>query len=99
MIGRILLVVGSVLVSLLVLEIGCRALRGGAELTHWTNIVLEQRRGMASHNIGSRFVYDPLLGYTPRPGFVSADLSYDRHGFRDTPPLSAGAADGPPVLT
>jgi hypothetical protein len=98
MIGRILLVVASVLFSLVVLEIGCRALRGPDELVHWRNIVLEQRRGMVSQNIGARFVYDPQLGFTPSPGFTSGGLTYDQHGLRNMPPPPAGARDGPPVL-
>jgi hypothetical protein len=98
MIGRILLVIGSVLFGLLFLEIGCRALRGTDALLHWRNIVLEQRRGIAGNNIGARFVYDPLLGHTPTPGFVTGDTHYDADGFRQMPPPPAGAADGPPIL-
>jgi hypothetical protein len=98
MIGRILLVVGSILFGLLVLEVGCRALRGTDSLLHWKNIVLDQRRGMASQNLDSRFAYDPLLGYTQRPGFASAELTYNRQGFRNMPPVAAGVADGPPIL-
>ena len=98
MIGRVLLVVASVLFSLLVLEIGCRALRGGDALWHWKNIVLDQRIGMAGQNLGHRFAYDPLLGYVQRPGFASAELTYDRNGYRNMPPVPAGTPDGPPIL-
>ena len=97
MIGRVLLVVGSVLFGLLFLEIGCRALRGTDSLLHWKNIVLDQRRGMSRQNIGARFVYDPLLGVVPTPGFTAPDISYDQRGFRNVPP-SANVSDGPPIL-
>ena len=97
MIGRILLVIGSVLFGLLFLEIGCRALRGTDSLLHWKNIVLEQRQGMAGQNIGTRFAYDPVLGWTPSPGFAGSDISYDRDGFRNVPP-SATAVNDPPIL-
>ena len=98
MIGRALLVVGSLLVGLLFLEIGCRAVRGTDSLLHWKNIVLDQRQGMASQNLDSRFAYDPLLGYTQRPGYAAADLTYDRNGFRTMPPVADGVPDGPPIL-
>lgn len=95
MIGRILLVLGSVLFGLLFLEVGCRAVRGGDALVHWKNIPLEKRRAMAAHNFGARFVYDATLGYTPTPGYVDAETSYDAQGFRIMPPAPAGGA---PIL-
>ena len=98
MFGRITLVIASLLFSLLVLEIGCRAARGPHALLHWKNIVLDQRQGMARHNLDTRFAYDRLLGYAQRPGFDSPDLNYDQHGFRLMPPLPADATEGPPVL-
>src|SRR5471032_98193 len=98
MIGRALLVIGSVLFGLLFLEIGCRAVRGTDSLLHWKNIVLDQRQGMASQNLDSRFAYDPLLGYTQRPSFAAAELTYDRNGYRNMPPVADGTPDGPPIL-
>ena len=98
MIGRVLLVLGSVLFGLLFLEVGCRALRGTDSLLHWKNIVLDQRRSMASHNFGARFIYDPILGYTPSPGYVDAETTYDANGFRRMPPPPAGAANEPSIL-
>jgi hypothetical protein len=98
MIGRVFLVVASVLFSLLVLELGCRALRGTDTLLHWENIVLAQRRGMAGNNLGGRFVYDAQLGFVQRAGFSSSNLTYDQRGLRHMPPVSADATDGPPVL-
>ena len=96
--GRLSLLVASVLFSLLALEIGCRALRGTDSLLHWKNIVLDQRRGMAGRNIGHRFAYDPMLGYVQRAGFSSSQITYDADGFRQMPPPPADATDGPPVL-
>ena len=98
MVGRIALVVASVLCGLLVLELGCRAARGPQALLHWRNIVLEQREAMARQNLASRFLYDARLGYIQRPGFGSKDVNYDRDGFRVMPPLPADATDRAPVL-
>jgi hypothetical protein len=98
MFGRIALVLASVLFSLLVLELGCRALRGPEALLHWKNIVLEQRRGMATRTLDNRFIYDPSLGYTQRPGFSDGFLSYDANGYRRMPAPPPGATDGPPIL-
>jgi len=98
MFGRIALVVASVLCGLLMLEIGCRVVRGPQTLLHWKNIVLEQRQIMARENLDSRFSYDPRLGYVQRAGFGSKGLNYDQHGFRRMPPLPADASDGPPIL-
>ncbi len=98
MFGRLSLALASVLFSLLVLEIGCRALRGTDSLQHWKNIVLDQRRSMAHQNVGRRFTYDPMLGYVQRAGFSSSQITYDANGFREVPPPPADATDGPPIL-
>jgi len=98
MLGRLLLVLGSVLFGLLALELGCRVARGPQELWHWKNIVLAGRQSQAGQNIGHRFTFDPQLGYTQRAGFSTPLISYDALGFRDMPPPPADATDGPPVL-
>ena len=103
MIGRALLVVGLVLFGLLVLEVGCRVVRGTDSLLHWKNIVPDQRQAAwRASDLDSRFAYDPLLGYTQRPGLAAADLfTYDRNGYRNDPCRRcayAGTLDGPPVI-
>jgi lysophospholipase L1-like esterase len=98
MIGRLTLVVCSVLVTLFLLEIGCRLVRGPATLLDWKNFVLANRLQMSGQNIGNRFAYDPLLGYVQRPGYTNALMTYDADGFRVMPPPPAGASDGPPIL-
>ena len=42
-IGSLALVLASIVVGLLLLEIGCRALQGPQALRHWPNIVLKAR--------------------------------------------------------
>jgi lysophospholipase L1-like esterase len=96
--ARIALIAGSVLLTLAVLELGCRLLRGPDKLLDWKNIVLDERIGLAGQNQGSRFSYDPLLGYVQRGGFASSLINYDAQGFRVMPPLPAGAIDAPPIL-
>lgn len=98
MAGRVALLIGSVLFSLIVLELGARLVRGAEWLVHWPNLVLQERLRAAAENLQHRFVYDPVLGYTPRPGFSSPLIHYDPQGFRFMPALPANAADGPPVL-
>jgi lysophospholipase L1-like esterase len=98
MAGRLALLVCSVLVTLFLLEIGCRLARGPEALLDWRNIVLVQRLKMSAQNIGHRFTYDPLLGYVQRDGFSDPLMSFGEHGFRRMPPPPADATDGPPVL-
>lgn len=96
--ARIALVVGSVVVTLFLLEIGCRLMRGPEALIDWRNIVLRERLKMSAQNIGHRFSYDPLLGYVQRDGYSDPLMSFGEHGFRKMPPPPADATDGPPVL-
>jgi len=98
MIGRLTLLVGSVLVTLFLLEIGCRLVRGPEALLDWRNIVLAKRLEMSAQNIGHRFTYDPLLGYVQRAGYSDRLMAFGEHGFRRMPPPTADATDGPPVL-
>jgi lysophospholipase L1-like esterase len=97
--ARIALVFGSVLFTLVVLELGTRlVVRGPKALLTWKNIVLDERRGIVRQNIGSRFTADPMVGYIQRPGFQSALIHYDANGLRVMPPLPPGAIDAPPIL-
>src|SRR5258707_12956017 len=59
MTGRLTLLVGSVLVTLFLLEIGCRLVRGPEALLDWRNIVLAKRLEMYGQNLGHPFAYDP----------------------------------------
>ncbi|HTE34927.1 MAG TPA: GDSL-type esterase/lipase family protein [Reyranella sp.] len=98
LLGRLILLVCSVLVTLFLLEIGCRLMRGPEALLDWRNIVLVQRLKMSAQNIGHRFTYDPLLGYVQRDGFSDPLMAFGAHGFRQMPPPPADATAGPPVL-
>ncbi len=107
MTGRLSLVLGSVLLTLVLLELGCRLVRGGPDaLLRWPNLVLQARIGTDGENRERRFTYDASLGYVQRAGFSSSNIHYDAQGFRLMPPLAAGntgangspAAHLPPVL-
>jgi len=101
MIGRIALVIGSILFSLIVLELGVRANRGWDALTHWPNLVLQARLQSWARGDQSSAVPDPRLGFVGRPNYVSADgeLTYDAHGRRPTPaPVGAVVLAEPPIL-
>src|SRR5438034_9691840 len=84
MTGRVALVIGSLLFSLFVLELGCRLGRGPSSLVHWPNLVLEYRINTRANGVG-RLMPDPQLGFVATPGFVVKDLTYDAHGWRVAP--------------
>ncbi len=100
MAGRLALVVGSILFSLAVLEVGVRALDGWDGLSHWPNLVLKLRNDSWARGDISRAVPDPGLGFVGRPGYRSGDgaLTYDAHGLRPTPAPEGVALAEPPVL-
>ena len=97
MLGRLALVVGSVLFTLAALEIGCRLWSGPASLLDWSNIVLEDRRATRAAGVG-RLKYDPELGFVPTPGYAANGVTYDRLGYRVTPAPSDLALAEPPIL-
>jgi hypothetical protein len=88
------LVLGSVLVGLILLELGCRALQPGG-LAHWENLVLKERLRASRENTGSRYLKDARLGWVQKPT-TSADVNYDAQGFRATPPIADSSE--PPIL-
>src|SRR5437879_67283 len=94
--GRITLVLCSVLFSLLVLELGCRLLRGPGWLVHWPNLVLQERVNTKGQGVG-RLVPDPSLGFVARPGFSANGLHYDAHGWRVAPNPDGVALGEPPI--
>jgi hypothetical protein len=105
MIGRVLLIIGSLLFSLIVLELGVRAFDGWHALVHWPNLVVQARTLDWASGQHSRAVPDPRLGFVGRPNYVSSDgdLRYDANSLRVTPaPEGVTLADlslkGPPLL-
>ena len=97
MFGRIALVIGSILFSLLVLELGARLMRGPEWLLKWPNLVLLERNTTVGTRQG-RFTYDPQLGFISAPNFKSADTNYDTRSYRLLPPLPGDMADKPPIV-
>jgi hypothetical protein len=83
--GRLALVVASVLVTLGVLEIGCRLWRGPESLFDWRNLVLDERRTTRAAGVG-RLKYDADLGFVPT------------QGYRPTPVPGGVALNEPPIL-
>ncbi|MBS0524107.1 MAG: SGNH/GDSL hydrolase family protein [Proteobacteria bacterium] len=109
MVGRVALVIGSILFSLIVLELGVRAVdreQGGWHaLLHWPNLVVQARTLDWASGPNSRAVPDTRLGFVGRPNYASSDgaLHYDAHSFRVTPApdgtvLADMALKGPPIL-
>jgi hypothetical protein len=97
--GRIALVLGSVLFSLVLLELGCRIARGPEWLVQWPNIILQDRLRTQKDVVG-RSVHDPRLGFVGRPNYASSDgrLHYDANGLRVTPAPDGIVLARPPIL-
>jgi hypothetical protein len=95
--GRIALVLGSALFSLIVLELGVRAARGPEWLVQWPNIVLQERQ-QTQGDVAGRTIHDKRLGFVARPGFSAGGLHYDEHGFRLTPAPEGMTLAQPPIL-
>ena len=93
--GRLALLAVSLLVTLVVVELGCRLWRGTWFLWHWPNLVL-----LETHKNDGKcgFVHDPGLGYVPGPSCNNPEHSHDAQGFRVTPNQAADAASGSPLL-
>jgi hypothetical protein len=91
------LVVGSIVVALVVLEIGCRVVRGPEFLWTWPNFVAREW-AVNDTEVKRRFIDDPLLGHVPKPAFRSNLVNYGPEGRRVMPLPPADVATGPPVL-
>ena len=101
------LVAGAVLLSLAVLEIGCRLLTlGPASLLHWTNLArLEMRMSESDSESEARaacnFSWDAELGWSLVPNCHSPGWDTDANGNRmvPLPPDKAGTVLAkPPIL-
>src|SRR3979409_780508 len=91
------LVIGSVLFSLLVLELGVRLASGPQRLVHWPNIVLEERLVTRQGETG-RTRHDPRPGFVGRPGYADQVLHYDQRGFRVAPAPDGVTLAQQPIL-
>ena len=91
----------SILAGLLVLEIGCRLLRGPEALLSWQNLVITARieaNKVDNPEVGSSFSHHDTLGFVNTPGYTSQNLNFDSQGFRRTPTLPPNAVQEPPIL-
>ena len=94
-----LLVSASLLVGVVVLELGVRIVDAGprGSLTDWHNIIRQQRvftRGYTD----ARARYDSALGFVGSPNYSAAGFHYDVHGFRVTPAPAGMTLAEPPIL-
>lgn len=97
--ARIVLIVGSVLFSLGVLEVGVRLLRAGpGALAHWPNYARE-RMGIAEEGEGPCiYAYDAALGWKSPGNCSSPVYNSDAEGFRRVPATSTTTLALPPIL-
>lgn len=93
--GCAALVVVSILATLAVLELGVRARHGKSALLDWSNFVVAYRS--AYDPAAGPMIRDPVLGFVPKPGFVSAKATHDAEGFRVIPNDPGGRQA--PILT
>ena len=98
MVATIVLMAGSVLLSLVLLEVGCRLLLSGpGSLTHWPNLARERMgTGPDVASIRCQYAYDVQIGWISPPNCVSRTYNADADGFRRTT-VKAPLAE-PPVL-
>jgi hypothetical protein len=96
---RALLVLGSVLFSLVVLELGVRIVDAGPQgsLTDWHNIIRQDRVFTRTYT-EARARYDSALGFVGTPNYSYQDFHYDADGFRVTPAPPGVALAEPPIL-
>ena len=90
------LVLLSIVVSLVVLELGLRASTWGY-LFAWSNFVLDARTVLAERDAG-RYAPDERLGYVPRPGYAAPGMTIDAAGLRRTGDSDGASATGAPIL-
>ncbi len=94
--ARIVLVTASVLVSLALLEVGCRLVRWGPEgLTTWPNLA-HQRMGTGPGGERCQYAYSESIGWTSPANCVSKAYNSDAAGFRRAS-AQASLAE-PPIL-
>ncbi|MDP2332581.1 MAG: GDSL-type esterase/lipase family protein [Reyranella sp.] len=91
----IVLVLGSIVAGLILLELGLRA-STWVYLFNWPNFVLGARTVHTERDSG-RHIHDARLGHTPRPNYAAPGLTIDADGLRLTgePPASAAGTGGP----
>jgi hypothetical protein len=98
MVGRVALVIVSIVAGLLMLELGLRLVEGGPQaLVEWPNYVAEDRIMRRNHG-GARARPDPVLGFVGLPNYASADFNYGPRGFRVTPAPKGVTLKDPPIL-
>ena len=96
MLGRIALVISSMLITLLVVELGARLMHGPEWLWKWQNLVLLERNMTGTRH--GRFVYDAQLGFISTPNFKSAEINYDARSYQIGPTLPEDDAAKPPIV-
>lgn len=85
----------TVLFMLVVMELGCRVLRGPWFLWHWPNLVLLEA---TYHDKPCLFLHDDIAGYAPQPNCSNAEHSHDAQGMRKMPPIADAPPDAPLIL-
>ena len=93
--NRLILLSTTILLMLVMMELGCRLLRGTWFLTHWPNLVVLEAE---THHKPCMFIHDDTLGYAPELDCVGPEHSHDERGLRVMPPPPPDTPPGPLVL-
>ena len=97
--GRIALLIGSILFSLVALELGLRATHGWDGLTHWPNLVEQARNlGWVTRQRQPRRARSAARLRRPAQSRPSDGMSYDARSLRRTPAPEGMALAEPPIL-
>lgn len=95
--ARLALLAGSLVFSLIFLELGCRVMRSGPQgLVQWPNLVRERMSTSDARGDSCAYAYDQTVGWALPPGCTSPSYNVGLDGFRRTP--AATRLPGPPVL-
>ena len=94
--GNIALIAVSVIVSLMVLELGWRLVRSGPQaLVHWPNLARQHMGNSEDDALSCAYAHDATLGWRLPSGCTSSGYNTDADGFRRVPGRSAAA---PPAV-
>ena len=95
--GRSALLTISVVITLGMMELGCRLERGAHWLTDWPNLSVREDTPPPPALFFQK-VYDPTLGYAPSPGYRSPRQNISADGTRSMPAPPVNATNGSPIL-
>ncbi len=94
-----LLLAGSLVLSIALCELACRAWRGTEWLLHWPNVAMGESIVRAEGDPANcSQAYDSRLGWANQASLASRECNIDADGTRHMAPAPPEAASQPPIL-